>query len=314
MPSKSADLTVHRVRWHVNLDAEASARRAAMARSIASLGARELILQAGGSAAMVGERLGELLGEIAEAGVAVYLMNPSEGSDFARLGALGLRGVAVTLDEPEGDAAAASADQARAAAEAGLDVEVITRVTRTNACAFDTISEEILALAEEHAGAALRTWEARFVIPGAEHGPEHAPTARQCERVFEVLAEVAEQAPYAVRAVDAPHFRRYWARRRRGNPGRAPAPEAVLFVDEAGAVYPSESRALRLGHVDERPLDALWRESPDLARLRAAESLGGKCGLCEYRVLCGGSRARAEALLGDPWAEDPACAYVPDGA
>ncbi|MCA9773886.1 MAG: hypothetical protein KC466_15820, partial [Myxococcales bacterium] len=149
MPSKSADLTVHRVRWHVNLDAEASARRAAMARSIASLGARELILQAGGSAAMVGERLGELLGEIAEAGVAVYLMNPSEGSDFARLGALGLRGVAVTLDEPEGDAAAAAADQARAAAEAGLDVEVITRVTRTNACAFDTISEEILALAEE---------------------------------------------------------------------------------------------------------------------------------------------------------------------
>ena len=45
--------------------------------------------------------------------------------------------------------------------------------------------------------------------------------------------------------------------------------------------------------------------------LRAPDELKGKCGVCEFRHVCGGSRARAHAVHGDPLAEEPSCAYIP---
>ena len=39
--------------------------------------------------------------------------------------------------------------------------------------------------------------------------------------------------------------------------------------------------------------------------------LEGKCGACEYKEICGGSRARAYALTGDPLAQEPCCIYQP---
>src|SRR5207249_1981404 len=56
----------------------------------------------------------------------------------------------------------------------------------------------------------------------------------------------------------------------------------------------------------------IWRSSPLFRRLREGE-LGGKCGVCEYRAVCGGCRARAFALEGDVLAADPSCAYEPPG-
>jgi MoaA/NifB/PqqE/SkfB family radical SAM enzyme len=47
--------------------------------------------------------------------------------------------------------------------------------------------------------------------------------------------------------------------------------------------------------------------------LRTADDLGGKCGACPFRRVCGGSRARAYAASGDPMAEDPGCPYIPRG-
>ena len=46
-------------------------------------------------------------------------------------------------------------------------------------------------------------------------------------------------------------------------------------------------------------------------QLRDDSQLGGKCGACEFRHICGGSRARAYALTGDPLAEEPCCSYMP---
>jgi hypothetical protein len=52
------------------------------------------------------------------------------------------------------------------------------------------------------------------------------------------------------------------------------------------------------------------RDHPTLKAIRAAE-FSGKCGVCEFADLCGGSRARAYASSGDPLGEDTACPYVP---
>jgi radical SAM protein with 4Fe4S-binding SPASM domain len=53
----------------------------------------------------------------------------------------------------------------------------------------------------------------------------------------------------------------------------------------------------------------VYRDHPLLRKIRAAE-FGGRCGRCEFRELCGGSRARAYATTGDPLAEDPACPFA----
>ena len=45
--------------------------------------------------------------------------------------------------------------------------------------------------------------------------------------------------------------------------------------------------------------------------LRDTDKLEGKCGVCEYRPICGGSRARAYAGTGNYLASDPSCSYVP---
>jgi radical SAM protein with 4Fe4S-binding SPASM domain len=54
----------------------------------------------------------------------------------------------------------------------------------------------------------------------------------------------------------------------------------------------------------------IWRSAPLFRTLREG-TLGGKCGRCEYRALCGGCRARAFALEGDVLAADPSCTYEP---
>jgi radical SAM protein with 4Fe4S-binding SPASM domain len=46
-------------------------------------------------------------------------------------------------------------------------------------------------------------------------------------------------------------------------------------------------------------------------KLRDRSNLKGKCGVCEYREICGGCRTRAEIYTGDIFGSDPACAYVP---
>jgi radical SAM protein with 4Fe4S-binding SPASM domain len=64
----------------------------------------------------------------------------------------------------------------------------------------------------------------------------------------------------------------------------------------------------------QQPLHQIYQESPLFVALRDPARLQGKCGACEFRELCGGSRARAFALTGDPLASDPSCAYEPPAA
>jgi radical SAM protein with 4Fe4S-binding SPASM domain len=64
------------------------------------------------------------------------------------------------------------------------------------------------------------------------------------------------------------------------------------------------------GDLRARSFGEIWRSSPLFRRLRE-EAPGGKCGACEYRMMCGGCRARAFALEGDVLAADPSCTYEP---
>jgi len=87
--------------------------------------------------------------------------------------------------------------------------------------------------------------------------------------------------------------------------------QGVVFVSSRGDVQPSGFLPLVAGNVRDRPLAEIYADSELFRSLRDPEQLRGRCGRCEYRDSCGGSRARAFAANGDPLAEDPGCPYEP---
>jgi radical SAM protein with 4Fe4S-binding SPASM domain len=88
----------------------------------------------------------------------------------------------------------------------------------------------------------------------------------------------------------------------------------MSVIENGDAIPCSFNDRIRLGNVQNTPLKEIWNElqTSELTRkLRDRRNLKGKCGVCEYREICGGCRTRAEIYTGDIFASDPACAYVP---
>lgn len=89
------------------------------------------------------------------------------------------------------------------------------------------------------------------------------------------------------------------------------AGNGFVFISRRGEVFPSGFMPVSVGNVRQRSLVDLYRESPLFNDLRDPSKLEGRCGLCEFSGVCGGSRSRAYALSGDPLAEEPFCTYEP---
>src|SRR5262249_45423674 len=92
------------------------------------------------------------------------------------------------------------------------------------------------------------------------------------------------------------------------------AANGFLFVSHRGDIYPSGFLPQAVANVRTTPLAEAYRTSELFRRLRAPDLLEGRCGRCEYRRICGGSRSRAFALTGNPLATDPWCVYEPPPA
>jgi len=196
---------------------------------------------------------------------------------------------------------------------------------------------EIAAIVDE-VGAAI--WEVFFLVRVGRGAALAELSPEQNEDVCHFLVD-ASRYGFIVRTVEAPFFRRVVAWRQEGRtcetgplyerlsarlrevlgePRSAPRAQTkgtrdgrgIIFVSHNGDVYPAGFLPLTVGNVRERSLVSLYRESPLLKAIRAAR-FHGRCGRCDYADLCGGSRARAYAVCGDPLGEDPACAYVPAG-
>lgn len=84
-----------------------------------------------------------------------------------------------------------------------------------------------------------------------------------------------------------------------------------LFVSYTGAIYPSGFLPFASGNVRSDDIVDVYRNSALFRQLRDRSLLKGKCGMCEYRDVCGGSRARAYAMTGDYLESEPLCVHVP---
>ena len=137
-----------------------------------------------------------------------------------------------------------------------------------------------------------------------------------------VLADLARwQREYRghmmVRAKCAPHFMRHVHAADPESPilnyeTRCPCGTQYCRITPDGKLTPCPYLPEVAGDLRAQNFGAIWQSSPLFQQLREA-SLGGKCGRCEYRRLCGGCRARAFALEGDVLAADPSCVYEPAG-
>jgi len=241
------------------------------------------------------------------------------GERIRTLADAGLRRMALSLDgaTPESHDAfrgesgsfEATMRAARRAEDAGLPLQINTTV-----CA-ETV-DELPAIRDLVADVGAVLWSVFFLVPVGRGKTLDAVSPELAERVTEWLAEVADDAPFGVKTTEAPHFRRVRSQRNDGGPSRRggiTAGDGFAFVSHVGEVYPSGFLPESVGSVRERGVVDSYRNSELFRRLRDPEELRGKCGACEYRHVCGGSRSRAYATTGDPLESDPLCPYVPEG-
>jgi radical SAM protein len=225
------------------------------------------------------------------------------------------------------------------ARELGIPVQVNTTITRRNVGQID-------AMAELLARCGIAMWSVFFLVPVGRGVQEVRISAAEYERVFARLWHHARRQPYGIKTTEAPHYRRY-VLQHGGHPQRKPVEDAgsatpaadprgspheglanasgrihraplgvtdgkgVMFVGHTGEIYPAGFLPVMCGRFPQDSVVEVYQKHPLFLALRNPDLFKGKCGVCEYRYVCGGSRARAFAVTGDPLESEPDCVYHP---
>lgn len=203
------------------------------------------------------------------------------------------------------------------ARELGMTTQINTTVTTANVDDLERMSKQLVRFG-------IELWSLFFVVPTGRAKPDDVLDPNAVEDVLERLASIGAEVPYDIKTTAAPHYRRVLLQHQvkrseitgiADGIGRAPRGvndgQGIAFVSHTGDVFPSGFLPISCGNVREGGLGPIYREHPLFVGLRDVTKLEGKCGECEFRKVCGGSRARAYALTGNPYAEESACAYEP---
>ncbi|HYX53378.1 MAG TPA: hypothetical protein VE783_07990 [Candidatus Limnocylindrales bacterium] len=207
------------------------------------------------------------------------------------------------------------------AREGHLPVQVHTTVSRRNL-------HDLEAIAALLKGLRVMAWHVSFLVPSGPFEMDDVPTADQFELAFARLYVLAQEVNFKIKTVDAPHYRRFVLQERsrhrhdnlvtidrepQGIPGILPVNEsrATLFISSTGEIYPSSTLRLSAGNVRTDDVAEVYRSGALFSSLRETRNLKGKCSLCEFKDVCGGSRARSWAVAGDLFAQDDHCIYQP---
>jgi len=218
-------------------------------------------------------------------------------------------------------------DAVRWANEIGLPVQINTTFSRRNIAEIN----DLVALMES---LQITLWSVFFLVPTGRGKLNDLLNAEEFEQVFAKIYSLSKTASFDIKTTEAQHYRRFLlqqrvAERKTGVDASATPEKAVdavgraprglndgkgfVFVSHTGEVFPSGFLPLSAGNIRQQDLGGIYREPPLFRSLRDTSKLIGKCGSCEFKEICGGSRARAYALTGNPNAEEPCCAYMPKG-
>lgn len=252
----------------------------------------------------------------------------------------GIRRIALSLDAPRPEIHDSfrqvkgswqrTIDILHRAQSIGLSVQVNTTVAKHN---VDILDEMVPFLQE--VGAVQ--WSLFFLVPTGRAQAENMISAEEHERVFHWLYDLSKNAPFDIKSTAAPMYRRVAIERKRAEQGgEQPVTfqgagfqyadglnrptrgvndgNGFLFISHIGDIQPSGFLPVTAGNVRQDDVVDVYRHSQIFTDLRSPEKIKGRCGVCEYRDVCGGQRGRAYGITGDYLETDPACVYIPKGA
>jgi len=250
----------------------------------------------------------------------------------------GIRRIALSLDAPGADVHdnfrqvkgswQRTMDILRRAQAIGISVQVNTTVAKHNVNILDEMTPFI-----QEVGAVQ--WSLFFLVPTGRAQASNMISAEEHERVFNWLYDLSKNAPFDIKSTAAPMYRRVAMERKRAEqsdgmpvtfqgagfqyadglnrPTRGVNDgNGFLFISHVGDIQPSGFLPLTAGNVRVDDVIDIYRNSQLFTDLRAPEKIKGRCGVCEYRDVCGGQRGRAYGLTGDYLESDPACVLVGD--
>jgi AdoMet-dependent heme synthase len=207
-----------------------------------------------------------------------------------------------------------------AAKKAGIEFQINTTISKIN---HDQIPD-ILKLAESLGAVALHifllvpTGRGKYII-------DQEISAEEYEQTLNWFYDQKNKTPLQLKATCAPHYYRI-LRQRAKEDGQtltfqSHGLDAVTrgclggtgfcFISHTGIVQPCGFLDLNCGDVTRESFADIWKNSQIFKNLRDFKQLKGKCGICEFKAVCGGCRARAYEATGDYLAEEPLCSYQP---
>lgn len=202
---------------------------------------------------------------------------------------------------------------AHAVRAAGVPLQINTTIFRGNFAE----REALLELVAELQPAA---WNLFQLVPLGRGRLADCLTAQEMEDFFLWLYPVSKAVPFAVNVTEGNHFRRVVLQQAGGLDSlRSRTPRGVgdgkrfAFISHTGGIFPSGFLPWPQGDIRRDDLLQVYHQSSVFQALRDPARLSGKCGRCEFREVCGGSRSRAYAMEGDAFASDPLCVYEPAG-
>lgn len=241
-------------------------------------------------------------------------------TDFARLRESGVVSMSLSLDGATREqhdrfrgvphTFERTLEAARMAKEAGIQLQINTTVAQSTLDQMDGFIELMKQIRPD-------VWSVFVLVPTGRATVEDLPTADDLEKLWERLEGLRSELPFAIKTTEGHHYRRTLlqaAKAGKKAPGHLiPTRDGkgVLFISHVGDIQPSGFLPLTAGNVRTDDLAEIYRKHPLFVTLRDDNALGGKCGQCEYRHVCGGSRARAYGATGDMMACEPLCSYIP---
>ncbi|MBX7211945.1 MAG: radical SAM protein [Verrucomicrobiaceae bacterium] len=243
-------------------------------------------------------------------------------SDFHELKREGIQRISLSIDGPtreEHDAfrgvpgtwdwTMRAIEKAR---EADLPFQINTTITRGNIGRFDAFRELLVKLKPA-------LWSVFLVVPTGRATAADMPDPDELEDFLVGLYHYSLEAQFDVKTTEGPFYRRIQLQRGTTNQNRygRQVPLGIndgkgfVFISHTGEINPSGFLPFHAGNVRRDELIDVYRTHPTFRHLRDAAALRGKCGQCEFNTICGGSRARAYAMTGNPLGEDPLCVYQP---
>jgi radical SAM protein with 4Fe4S-binding SPASM domain len=171
----------------------------------------------------------------------------------------------------------------------------------------------------------IARWSLFFLISVGRGATLHSMSIEESKPLMGWIYETSKTAPFIVATTEAPSYRRFALEKMReeGMSGEAIKQSrtyrsfgirdghGIMFVSNTGDIAPAGFLPLVAGNVRHDNVVEIYRHSPLFESLHHPEKFEGRCGICEFHAICGGSRARAYAATGDPLAEDPFCDFEP---